>query len=197
MTDARFDGLARESLITSIPAANFDGVVREVLVTTPTTTYFSSVVREVLAQFPAINNLTLGATEGIDQATFTINAVPATNMTLGATEGRDMAMFTIVNAASVPPWVFPTLPVYRPVSIRNKLTDEVWGYNSIHDVLDGNAVFDFTDWVVSLYEVRNSSDGPLPVRVGGITYSVPVGSVWTFCVHPEINKSYGVPHAEP
>jgi hypothetical protein len=54
MTDIRDSGVAREVLLTTIPALTNAGIVREVLLSSPTGGLVAGVVREVLLSSPPV-----------------------------------------------------------------------------------------------------------------------------------------------
>jgi len=175
VTDARFDGLAREVLITTVPAANIAGLVREVLVINPTAVYFTGVVREVLGQFPVI----------------------PTSVRFDGLVREVLGQFPV----SVPPdgggTFIPGLPaVQRPISIRNRLTNEVRGYNAVQDVVGNNVYFNFgrSGFSPSSYEVRNFSPDPLPIILAGKIYILGSGTIWTFDVSVELDDVVGLPY---
>ena len=72
-----------------------------------------------------------------------------------------------------------------PIVITNLLTNEVYEYSSVTDVLRQSAVFTFVDWAPSIYEIRNMGAGTLPVSLGGRSYNVALGQLWTFNANRE------------
>ena len=75
-----------------------------------------------------------------------------------------------------------------PISIWNRLTGEVFGFKSAHDLMGGDAYFAFQgrQFTPSVYEVRNFSGAPISISLAGKIYTVVDGGRWTFTISGEM-----------
>lgn len=93
-----------------------------------------------------------------------------------------------INISLLQPRFYGPAVSQAPVYIWNTLTNQIYSYQTVADVLKGQPFFDFTEFPPSIYEISNTSSASLPVVLFEQSYSVDPGSKWVFIAHDEIGS---------
>jgi hypothetical protein len=73
-----------------------------------------------------------------------------------------------------------------PLYVLNLLTNEVHGYTTVADLLNGAPFFNFSVLSPGIYEINNGTETALPVVLFRQSYTVDVSQQWIFVAHDEM-----------
>lgn len=81
--------------------------------------------------------------------------------------------------------------INAPISIRNLITNQMWGYPTIASLLGGNSGFTFAPFPPGVYEVINGTSSSFSVATPGPSYTIFPGEVWVFYPTPDFGGAQG------